>query len=233
MASSVNYEPQSIIEIKTDSYTVVAGAVSRGAYLELGENSKCYFLYTFDTVSKKLRTSDLRLRFDMLSDQSDLMSRYIDSAQINIKIQYMKEVLDSNNLVTGYVDGAFENYQVFPYYNHETDGFIKYVDMEVPNDYIKSIKIEVVNNTAYTIKYNYIWLFYGVTTKEAITGSFGFAIGLKEVIAYSDGCELYFDNDSTPTKMWWQEDASGNLSGVNVNKEKLIKFSRVNTILID
>jgi hypothetical protein len=63
--------------------------------------------------------------------------------------------------------------------------------------------------------------------------SIGMSIALSKVVGYLDGCEVYYDGDDTPTKMWWQEDAEGVFNGINVDNERLIKFERKNEILLD
>ena len=63
--------------------------------------------------------------------------------------------------------------------------------------------------------------------------SIGWSIALNKVVAYLDGCEVYYDGEEEPIKMWWVEDEDGNFSGVNVDNERLIKFERKNEILLD
>ena len=63
--------------------------------------------------------------------------------------------------------------------------------------------------------------------------SIGWGIALSKVVGYLDGCEVYYDGEETPTKMWWQEDDKGVFNGVNVNNERLIKFEKKNEILLD
>lgn len=63
--------------------------------------------------------------------------------------------------------------------------------------------------------------------------SIGWGITLEKVIAYLDGCELYYDGVQQPDKLWWMQDADGNFSGINVNNTRMIKFTRKNEILLD
>lgn len=63
--------------------------------------------------------------------------------------------------------------------------------------------------------------------------SIGWGIALSKVVGYLDGCEVYYDGEETPTKMWWQEDEQGVFDGINVDNERLIKFERKNEILLD
>lgn len=63
--------------------------------------------------------------------------------------------------------------------------------------------------------------------------SIGFGVTLRSVVAYLDGCEIYYDGTDTPDKLWWMEDGDGNFSGINVNNERMISFTRKNEILLD
>lgn len=63
--------------------------------------------------------------------------------------------------------------------------------------------------------------------------SIGWGITLNEVKAYLDGCEIFYDGVDKPDKLWWMEDSTGKFSGINVNNERMIKFSRTNEILLD
>lgn len=70
-------------------------------------------------------------------------------------------------------------------------------------------------------------------SSSQIGDSIGWGITLNQVIAYLDGCELYYDGIDEPDKLWYMEDEQGNFSGLNVNNERMIKFSRKNEILLD
>ena len=63
--------------------------------------------------------------------------------------------------------------------------------------------------------------------------SIGWGIALSKVVGYLDGCEIFYDGEEKPTKMWWQEDDKGLFNGINVDNERLIKFERKNEILLD
>lgn len=63
--------------------------------------------------------------------------------------------------------------------------------------------------------------------------SIGYNIVLNEAIAYIDGCELYYDGVEKPDKLWELKDNDGNFIGINVNNDRMIKFSRKNEVLID
>lgn len=97
-----------------------------------------------------------------------------------------------------------------------------------------SLTVYVVNHTTSNI------ILQSCTMKRSqdvsgsqIGESIGWGITLNEVIAYVDGCEIFYDGVETPDKLWWMEDNSGNFTGINVNNERMIKFSRRNEILLD
>lgn len=61
----------------------------------------------------------------------------------------------------------------------------------------------------------------------------GFSISLDKVVAYLDGCEIYYEGVEKPDKLWWMGDENDKFCGINVNNERMIKFSRINEILLD
>lgn len=97
-----------------------------------------------------------------------------------------------------------------------------------------SLTVYVVNHSLYTI----ILQSCEMRRSQDVSGSqigesIGWGITLNEVIAYLDGCEIFYDGVENPDKLWWMEDSQNNFSGINVNNERMIKFSRKNEILLD
>ena len=99
---------------------------------------------------------------------------------------------------------------------------------------LDSLTVYVVNHTLYTV----ILRSCEMRRSQDVSGSqigesIGWGITLNEVIAYLNGCEVFYDGVEKPDKLWWMEDSQNNFSGINVNNERMIKFSRKNEILLD
>ena len=66
---------------------------------------------------------------------------------------------------------------------------------------------------------------------DQVGESIGFGIVLDKVIAYTNGCELYYTSNPTPDKLYWMEDSDHNFSGIDVNHDRMIAFERRNITL--
>jgi hypothetical protein len=81
---------------------------------------------------------------------------------------------------------------------------------------------------------NTCYMYRSIDINESqVVGSVGFGVTISQVKAYLDGCEVYFEGESAPLKLWWHGDQSDNFDGVNVNNERLVSFTKVNSILTD
>lgn len=69
-------------------------------------------------------------------------------------------------------------------------------------------------------------------SSSQIGEAIGWSISLEKCIAYSNGCELYFTGQAAPDRLYYMEDVDGNFSGINVNRERIIKFERNSGIMI-
>lgn len=99
---------------------------------------------------------------------------------------------------------------------------------------LDSATLYVINHTVSSIQLQRCVMKRSQDVSSSQVGeSIGWGITLNQVIAYLDGCEIYYDGVETPDKLWWMEDADGEFSGINVNNERMIKFSRKNEILLD
>lgn len=110
--------------------------------------------------------------------------------------------------------------------------FSRVINME--NYDLDSATLMVINHTAYDIQLQTCIMKRSQDVNSSQIGeSIGWGITLNQVIAYLDGCEIFYDGVETPDKLWWMEDKDGNFNGINVNNERMIKFSRKNEILLD
>ena len=69
-------------------------------------------------------------------------------------------------------------------------------------------------------------------SSSQIGEAIGWSISLEKCIAYSNGCELYFTGQAAPDRLYYMEDVDGNFSGINVKRERIIKFERNSGIMI-
>lgn len=106
--------------------------------------------------------------------------------------------------------------------------------IEMENLNLESCTVYVINHTTSSIQLQTCTMLRSQDISESQVGeSIGWGITLSQVVGYLDGCEIYYDGVEEPDKLWWMEDSAGNFSGINVNNERMIKFSKVNEILLD
>lgn len=99
---------------------------------------------------------------------------------------------------------------------------------------LDSLSVYVKNHTTHSITLEKCDIYRSQDISDSQVGeSIGWGITLREVKAYTDGCEIFYDGVDDPDKLWWMEDEQGNFAGINVNNERMIKFSRTNEPLID
>ena len=97
-----------------------------------------------------------------------------------------------------------------------------------------TLTIYVINHTSGSVTLNSCTMKRSQDINSSQVGeSIGWGIALSKVVGYLDGCEVYYDGEEKPTKMWWQEDDKGVFNGINVDNERLIKFERKNEIILD
>lgn len=119
-------------------------------------------------------------------------------------------------------------------YDDEDDSlsFYRVIQMEKYN--LVTATLYVINHTEDDVRLNSCVMYRSMDVNSSQIGeAIGFSVSLREVRAYLDGCELFYDGIEEPDKLWWMEDEQGNFNGVNVNNERIISFSRINEILID
>ena len=107
-----------------------------------------------------------------------------------------------------------------------TYAFTRYVEMQGYE--LETLTVYVVNNTSAPIVLKNCRMKRSQDISSSQVGeSIGWSISLDKVVAYKDGCELYYSGDTTPDVLKWQADEAGNFAGILVNDTRLIKFSRV------
>lgn len=106
--------------------------------------------------------------------------------------------------------------------------------LTMQNYNFETLTIYVINHTSGSVTLNSCTMKRSQDISGSQVGeSIGWGIALSKVVGYLDGCEIYYDSEETPIKMWWQEDEQGEFNGINVDNERLIKFERKNEILLD
>lgn len=107
-------------------------------------------------------------------------------------------------------------------------GYANYYDfvVETPNYDLVSSSIIIENFSTSSITITAAQIFRSQDTSQLGEGT-NVTLKLTSLKAYYDGLEIGFSDSATPIKVWWLSDADGNFSGVNVNNERLVPYSKI------
>ena len=169
MTESLVWNKKSIINIDTDTMTKSTGTanVSDGS-LVLGANSSATYNYSYDTTSKVMQTKNLKFVLDVLNSDETVNSRYDESVQVEIYIQYYKKQLDDKGNVTGYILGINDTYQINPYFKHEVEGYTNEYEVDINDDMMVFIEINFINISTNQITFISPKVFNSMTIMDAI-----------------------------------------------------------------
>lgn len=169
MTESLVWNKKSIINIDTDTMTKSTGTatVSDGS-LVLGANSSATYNYSYDTTSKVMQTKNLKFVLDVLNSDETVNSRYDESVQVEIYIQYYKKQLDDKGNVTGYLLGINDTYQINPYFKHEVEGYTNEYEVDINDDMMVFIEINFINTSTNQITFMSPKVFNSMTIMDAI-----------------------------------------------------------------
>lgn len=153
---------------------------------------------------------------------------YENLVEITIEGTYTDSDGNKNNTITSINCTILKS-------KHDGNGRIKFTRVVEMEDYdYNECYVYVRNHTSLSVLLYSCKMYRSQDISSSQVGeSIGWGVTLNQVIAYQDGCELYYDGMAKPDKLWWMEDTEGNFSGINVNNERMIKFSRKNEILLD
>ena len=234
MAGQVALSAQSMINLSTDTPASTQGTVTRqNGQVIISGQSAIGFNYDFETSGAlSLRTQGLNFNIRLKAATGVTgQSRYNNIVRVLIAIQYYKEVL-SDGVLTGYESGGIEQFNIIPYYDNETGGYIYSYDLETNSGLIQRIFIGLYNESeSNTVTFYGDSLYYMMTVNEAISKAVGFDVSLDIVDWYPNGFKLTYSGDQED-RLYWNGDENDNLNGVDVNHNKLI-LSRDHTELLD
>lgn len=170
MNESIVWSPDSIMNIAEDTMSSSSGTVSTsGNSLILGAKSEAVYTYTFDTGDNLLKASNLRLSLNVKNSDKTAVSRYNESVQVELIIQYYKEVVGDDGVATGYELGTIDTYQVNPYFNHETDGYFKNYNLDIEDTPLVFIEIKFINTSDNEVTFINPLVINSMTVMDAIT----------------------------------------------------------------
>lgn len=105
--------------------------------------------------------------------------------------------------------------------------------VEMPNYDFDTLGILVRNKSDSLVVLHGLNILRSQDVSSAQSGSGFVSATLTKVIGYTNGCELYFDNDPIPTKLLYVADSEENFIGINVNNERFVSFERKNEVLLN
>ena len=232
MADQVAFSVKSITDLKKDTVNIISGSVTaENGIVSIAGIGSAYLSFDYKYTGDTIMTNSLQLKIKVGSNNSADNTRYNDDIALKLRVQYWSAETDSAGAVTGYVDGNYSNFIIYPYLTGETEGYTDTFVLDIDSQYIKNIYIELDNKSADTINFSKLELYYGVTVSQAVAETIGFDISLIGVDWYPNGFQVNYSNSDTSDKFYWNGDENDNLNGINVNGEKLI-YMRNHTELL-
>ena len=232
VADQVAFSVKSITDLKKDTVNTISGSVTtENGVVSIAGAGSAFLSFDYKYSGDTIRSNNLQLKIKVASNNSADNTRYNDEIAIKLRVQYWLAETDGAGAVTGYVDGNYSNFTIYPYLTGETEGYTDTFVLDIEDQYIKNIYIELDNKSADTVSFSKLELYYGVTVSQAVAETIGFDISLIGVDWYPNGFQVIYSNSDTTDKFYWNGDENDNLNGINVNGEKLI-YMRNHTELL-
>lgn len=208
------------------NWNILSNATVSGSSIIIGSGGAAGYDLTnsYNNGLKASRYRSLNIKLDMSINQQYNYENYVEVVLRGTYKDNDGNILKSYQSINiTYLDakisgGEVNLYRVISMQNHD----------------FETLTIYVINHTTSNIILKECVMKRSQDINSSQVGeSIGWGIALSKVIAYLDGCEIYYDGEETPTKMWWLEDDEGRFSGINVNNDRIIRFERRNEILLD
>lgn len=170
MKDNIVWSPDSIMNIAEDTMSSSSGTVSTsGKNLILEAKSEAVYKYTFDTSDNMIKSSKLRLKLNVKNSDTTVISRYDESVQVELVLQYYKEVINEDGSTSGYELGTIDTYQVNTYFKHETEGYFKNYDLDIEETPLVFIEVKFINTSNNKVTFLNPLVINSMTIMDAIT----------------------------------------------------------------
>lgn len=169
MTESLVWSKESLIDISTDTMSSYNGTATIDNYkLVLSPVSDATFVYNFNTSDNVLQTTNMQLILQAINSNTEVSSRYDESVQVEITLEYYTEIYDESHNLMGYEIGKQDKYQINNYFAHEVDGYTDIYEIETSNHKVSSMTIKYINNSDNTITFVIAQLFNSMDIVNAI-----------------------------------------------------------------
>lgn len=224
---NINYYNKSVVDV-IKSWNIMSQASVSGEYVNIQSGGYIGVELTNDLYNglKACRHRKINIQVRATVDQ---YNNYTNDVEALLKVKY-KSNEDEILVELISVNFTLLSSQYDPYL-----GILKFSRViEMENYDLAEATLYIINHSTNQIQMQYCAMYRSQDVSGSQIGeSIGWGITLAKCIAYLDGCELYYEGNETPDKLWYMEDQDGNFSGINVNNERLIKFERRNEYLFD
>ena len=239
MASSINYEKNSIVNIGIDTKSDVFGDVTDNTdgTITMSNNSAFELTYEYNTDTKRLWCDYMKIEYMFTSDLVDLSTTYNDDIKIHIILDYYTRVEDEDTGEMWYEDGSQQNICIMPYLKHESEGYTNTLETEVLEDYLRMIRVRVEYNSDVesTITINKLNLHNSLTTEQLVVDTIGRDIEVRMIEEHPNGMVVFYHGDYEPSTILFLENELEQFVGIKVNpgtdKEIIVDYSRFDDLL--
>lgn len=201
MDTQLNWSRNSILDINSDVYVVNQGTASvSNNNLTLGANSSVSYQYYYGSSQKLIRTNKLRNLLSVYCNDKDLLTRYNNNLEVNIKIQYYDAKEDTSGNVTDFTDGIYDTFNIYPYLTSEYEGYTNEFIIEIQNLYIKTITITFINRLDQQVSFQLPRVYPSLDLEASIKeiGITGSAEPIASMQLYDDEVVIWYQNETMP-----------------------------------
>lgn len=219
----VAFSNKSLINVFGDDITESQGSYTRnGSILSLGANSWIKYERVFDSNQDLISTDSALAKIIISCDDASVSSRYNSKIMVKFKVHYYETSVDSNGQ-NEYGLGSSDVFIITPYFDSETDGFVEDTQLNLRSSPISRLELYIYNTSELNISIGNLGIYNSLSITEATANTVTMDCTLTGLKSVADGMAIYFTNGTIGIQ--WLEDASGNLAGANVDKQRVITFS--------
>lgn len=216
--NKISYNKKSIMNILTDSNVVTGDVTLQEKYLRMTGVSSAKYVYNYGS-SKLLNSNYIKLAYKIIMvDAANYTTRYSTNISIVVNVQYYDTLLDADGNVLEYVDGVCEQFIAYPFIKSESDGYRGSIEFEIHNDIgIKSIEVNLINNTTYDLQFYYVKLYKSLNTEEVVVNTYSVGLTVSKIEFAPNGLTVTYGQESMQTVIGCYSDELGNITGLSLN----------------
>lgn len=211
MDTQVSWSKNSIVNLSKDEIQSTEGNVTvnkNSSTLILNGESKAIYKYAISATDNYIKCNKLQFILNVRSNDRDESTRYSDKLTVHVQLEYWQMLQDENG--TSWTPGRFDTFEIPPYLQNESDGYINEYIVEIDNQYIRNITISYIYKGENTITFQNPQVYNSVDVYD-VAGEYGGGGGsaeLKDIMSagfYNNGAVIYYRDEDMPATLIFED----------------------------